>query len=446
MLNRFRIHRKEPFVLGLALVTAGLVLRRLIELTLTADARIESPAYLAVIVAAQIVAAGAGAWLLLQQPAVRLPGKAEILLPVISLALTFLLLEVGARLWLRYLASPAQYDRYVLFTSLEPAHLAWAPHPYLSYAPTPGYHKGLTSHNSQGYRNREFPLAKPAGVFRIVALGGSSTYDVRIEDNAQTFTAQLERLLREEYGYENVEVINAGVPGYNSWEILVNLEFRVLDVEPDLIIVYEGTNDVHARLVAPAAYRGDNSGRRQAWRVPPVALWEHSALLRIVSRGLNLTRQVSVDDFVSAPTFVSWPFEDRLAETDLTPEEILRANPPTFFQRNLENIVAVAHEHEVEVLLATWAHSPLLNDYASQAAYQAGFRENNQVVIEVAESHGVALYDFAAVMSQDRLYWADGRHVNEAGALKKAELFAEFLDANGLIEAPASAAALGSSR
>ena len=222
---------------------------------------------------------------------------------------------------------------------------AWTPHPYLSYYPTPNYRKGQTSHNSLGYRNDEFPLEKPDGVYRIVALGGSSTYDVAIEDNAATFTAQLEKLLKEDYGYQNVQVINAGVPGYNSWEILANLEFRVLDLNPDLVIIYEGVNDVHARLVEPSAYRGDDLGRRQAWQAPRVALWEHSALLRILSRMTNSTRQVSVDDFVSSPTYLSWPFDSRLQEDNLDPAEILKENPPIYFRRNLENMIAVAKEH-----------------------------------------------------------------------------------------------------
>jgi lysophospholipase L1-like esterase len=285
-----------------------------------------------------------------------------------------------------------------------------------------------------GYRNDEFSLEKPDGVYRIVALGGSSTYDVRIDDNNETFTSQLEKLLNEEYGYQNVQVINAGVPGYNSWEILVNLEFRVLDLDPDLVIIYEGTNDVHARLVEPSAYRGDDSGRRQAWQVPHVALWERSALLRILSRMTNFSRQVSVDDFVSSPTYLSWPFESRLREDNLDPAEILKENPPIYFRRNLENMIAIAKEHDKEIMFATWAYSPNLNDYASQGYYQQGFQENNSVVKEVATSHHIPLFDFADVMPQDASYWADGRHVNEVGALLKANLFAEFIHNLGLIE------------
>ena len=55
-------------------------------------------------------------------------------------------------------------------------------------------------------------------------------------------------------------------------------------------------------------------------------------------------------------------------------------------------------------------------------------------VKEVANSYGTYLFDFAAVMPQDRKYWSDGRHVNEAGALLKAELFADFIRASGAFD------------
>ena len=428
------LRRKQPFYLGWLLIIAGVGLRGLIETTLVADHRIEQPSYIFAIAVVQLLAIAAGLFLVFRQPALKPPRLADLALASTSLALTFALLEVGSRLWLNYIATPEQVDRFVLFSSLDPGDFAFTPHQYLSYAPTPGYRNGLTSHNSLGFRNAEVSLQKPGGVYRIVALGGSSTYDVRIEDNARTFTAQLEELLRTQYGHPAVEVINAGVPGYNSWEMLINLEFRVLDLDPDLVIIYEGTNDVHARMVAPGTYRGDNSGRRQPWTVPPVALWEHSALLRIFARSLNLTRQVSIDDFVSAPSYLSWPYEYRLDEEALDPAELLSQNPPVFFRRNLENMIAVAEAQEVEVLLSTWAYSPNLSDYAAKDYYQRAFQENNEVVVDVAHSRDVPLFDFAAVMPQVAAYWADGRHVNEAGAAEKAQLFAQFIETQGLID------------
>jgi hypothetical protein len=131
---------------------------------------------------------------------------------------------------------------------------------------------------------------------------------------------------------------------------------------------------------------------------------------------------------------LSWPFEDRLREEKLDPVDILKENPPVYFRRNLEDIVAVAKENGVEIMFSTWAYSPYLKDYASEAYYQQGFKENNNVVKEVAADQQIPLFDFAAVMPQDAKYWADGRHSNEAGALVKAMLFAEFIHTQRLIE------------
>ncbi len=428
-----KIRSKPPIYLGFILIAVGLLFKRLVELTLVPDARIESSTYLGLLLGFQLLVIASGTFLIIKQPAIRLPRKTDLLLLIFSISITYGLLEVGTILWLRYLATPAQFDRFVLFTSIKPEDLTFIPHPYLGYYPTPNYKKGGTFHNSLGYRNNEFPLEKPSGVYRIVVLGGSSTYDVRIEDNAKTFTAQLEKLLKEQYNYKNVEVINAGVPGYNSWEILINLEFRVLDLQPDLVVIYEGTNDVHARLVEPASYRGDDSGRRQTWQVPPIPLWEHSAFLRVVSRAMNFTRQISVDDFVSSPTYLSWPFESRLIEDGFNPSEILKENPPIYFRRNLEDMIAVAREHGAGIMFATWAFSPYFNDYASKSSYQQGFDENNQVMKYVASTHHIPLFDFASLMPKDAQYWADGRHSNEAGALLKAQLFAEYIHNQGLI-------------
>src|SRR5215213_7024898 len=160
-MNTLRIHRKEAFYLGIILIIGGMLLRWLIEHTLVSDGRIESSLYGTLIFAVQFLMTVLGAFLLVRQPTVKLPKRSDITLVVFSLFLTFFLLEVMARVWLNYLATPDQYDRYVLFISLDTSEYAWTPHPYLGYYPNPNYRKGQTFHNSLAYRNDEFPLEKP---------------------------------------------------------------------------------------------------------------------------------------------------------------------------------------------------------------------------------------------------------------------------------------------
>ncbi len=41
-----------------------------------------------------------------------------------------------------------------------------------------------------------------------------------------------------------VEVLNAGVPGWVSTENLLNLQLKVLPLEPDIVVVYQGRNEL----------------------------------------------------------------------------------------------------------------------------------------------------------------------------------------------------------
>ena len=352
----------------------------------------------------------------------------KLLIVALSIIFTLVALEVVCRVWINLLAPDDLRNKYSLYKDLRSENRRYVRHHYLNYYLNPEYRGKHTYHNSLGYRNDEIPVEKPEGVFRIAALGGSTTYTIKVGRNENTFTGKLEEILRDEYGYENIEVINAGVGGYNSWESLINLQFRVLDLDPDLIIVYHGVNDVHTRLVDPEHYRGDNSGRRKQWYEPAVRFLEHSALMRTVLRKTGLTEQYVLMSFVNADSSYG-PFN--LEGKD--PMELLDKNPPDFFKRNLRNMAAVSRANGAEILFSTWAHSPYFDDYISTEHYQRALRENNEAVIEVAEDMDVPVFDFAEVMPQQKEYWDEGRHVNKFGAEKKAELFSEFINEMGLI-------------
>lgn len=360
--------------------------------------------------------------------------KKEIILLAISILFAFIICDIASMTWLGYFATRDQRYKYSLYTEFSRKEWQFSPHHYLSYYPTPNYKKGLLSHNYLGFRGDYFSVKKPKGVYRIVLIGESSTYDSAINDNNKTFAVRLCNILKNKYEYKNIEVINAGVSAYSSWESLINLEFRVLDIDPDLIIVYHAVNDVHARLVIPSYYRGDNSGKAQTWSCTPIKFWQKICLLRIIARKLGMDRQIHLDEMTRAPTAIYMYNASRNDSDKII--EVLKRNPPIYFERNLRNMIAIAKEHNIEIILATWAHSPYFNDYASTKHYEYGLRENNDVVKKVAISHKVLLFDFENVMPKDKEYWKDGRHSNEIGAQKKAELFAEFIHQKGLIKTP----------
>jgi hypothetical protein len=113
-------------------------------------------------------------------------------------------------------------------------------------------------------------------------LGGSAVFCYEVDDD-DAWTAVLEQRLRERYG-DGVEVVNAGVPGYDSFTSKMNYLYRVRPIEPDIVVVSHTWNDLkRLRHIESGAFPdatigpGPNPVRRYlrrfqlAWRVR--ALW-----------------------------------------------------------------------------------------------------------------------------------------------------------------------------
>lgn len=353
------------------------------------------------------------------------PRRRKILYSLVTTFCFFAALEIAARCWFYYLAPAEYYSRYAVASEF-PQALKYAPHHYCCYRLSPHYQRGGTHHNSIGYRGREISLPKSRGCFRILVLGGSTTYGEFIDADQDTFPARLEEHLHRA-GFPSVEVINAGVPGYNSWESLIDFDFFGIPLQPDLVIPYYGVNDVHCRLVKQGTYLADNSGRRRIWTEPLPMQWcKHSLLLRIVGYHAGLWRDPGIDAFVQSDSSDPGTHGDsRVLGSDLM--SILDQNPPTFFETNLRLVTAASDSIGAKVMLATFAYSPEVGDYVSTPHYRRGISELNDVIRKVARDRPVPVFDFDKVMPTSLEHWRDGRHVNKKGADRQAELFATFL-------------------
>lgn len=96
-------------------------------------------------------------------------------------------------------------------------------------------------------------LLAPAAVaadIRIVAFGDSLTKGYNLPPT-QAFPAQLERALRAK-GY-GVTVLNAGVSGNTTASGLARLD-RILALDPEIVIVEFGANDVFAQFEPQESY------------------------------------------------------------------------------------------------------------------------------------------------------------------------------------------------
>jgi lysophospholipase L1-like esterase len=363
----------------------------------------------------------------------RLLAKAAVflLLSVIALGL---LLEFGLRFYLTHYGTEEERSLY-LYTA-EEIHAnvqgGLIPLPHLGW----GNHAG-GEHNRLGYRSPEIEIPKPAGVFRIVALGNSNTYGTGMS-REDAYPAQLEKMLREDYGYTNVEVLNDGIGGSTSWQTLVDLAFRVLEVEPDMIIVYQGNLDVGASLVDPDCFQGLNAHRGLP---PKTGMWQKrpqpispSALYRFI--GFNL-------GWLASPERTALPIEpmiDCAIQRTLSDEEASQINPPVYFERNLRTIVAIARAYDIEVLLSTVGYFSKADQEFVPPWIQFALDRHNATVQKVAQELAVPFYDLSSNLAYDAAFWqSDGYHYTAVGTREQARQYAAYIDEQGLIPKPANA-------
>ena len=95
--------------------------------------------------------------------------------------------------------------------------------------------------NSHGLRDIERSWDKPDGKFRILTLGDSFTYGDGVELN-NTYAKLLENFLTAD-GLD-IDVINAGVIGYNLYQSLIYFKTIGFKYDPDLIIYFFWIDDI----------------------------------------------------------------------------------------------------------------------------------------------------------------------------------------------------------
>jgi lysophospholipase L1-like esterase len=368
----------------------------------------------------------------------------KLLSNVLVILITFIAFEVITRIWISHFASERHVLKYASIKQLEKKHKdikpRWSVHRYLGHYPTPGFKKGKNKHNSLGYRGDEIILPKPEGQFRIVCLGGSTTYTTELADFQMSYPYLLEKELHER-GFKNINVVNAGVGAYTSWESLINFELRVLDLDPDMIIIYHGVNDILARFIwPPEAYRGDNSGASSAASMSMPNILEYSSLMRYLMIRLSIVQPHSTLERSlkkMSETNYSIEFFNQKEKNQypsgifkqVNAEKMLNTNKPEYFRRNIENIIAIAQFRKIETVIATFAYCPNFDDSSivSCKEYILAYDEMNQVLRSLTEKMGVNLFDFAKLFPKGEIYFADGLHVNAEGVKLKAEMFADYL-------------------
>lgn len=310
---------------------------------------------------------------------------------------------------------------------------------------------GWVHTNRHGFRGAAISEQKPPGVFRIMAVGASTTFDTQVRADSATWPARLQYWLGQRAPGMRVEVINAGVPAYGLLDAIIRLQTELHRFSPDLMIVYHGHNELNGAFMRAEHDTGLVPTPDEA---PPVSPWTHwlsrhsllytklllrFELLRLRDRGAR---------FASTATGASRA-QDALAQGERK------------FERDLSSFLAVAASMHIPVALIeplhvtgtsgvpspaqvqVWQHSI---PYASPEHVLEGYRRFTSVIHRVGRRNGVPVLPTQSFGLVGEQWYAEGDpiHFNDQGADRMASHLASALVAQHLL-VPADSAT-GSSR
>ena len=251
------------------------------------------------------------------------------------------------------------------------------------------------------YPSERFPVAFEAdksGKTRIVALGSSSTGGAfQMDDLDEFYPAQLQRRL-EGVAPGRFEVLNQGVGGWNSFLVRLYLGTAIDELDPDIVTVYLGGNDVNTLggwTYADYWRTYQQGGGRAPWlrgvlNSSRLYVGFKSALLLLNTRG-------------AVPAV---PLDDA--------------------RDNYTRIIELAQEHGARVVLMSEAYRPT----------PARLQPYYDMMRELAADKGELFLDVAGLLhqrSQDDLF-LDANHLTVQGHEAIADLLLTFLQDNGLVE------------
>ncbi len=220
--------------------------------------------------------------------------------------------------------------------------------------------------NVLGARGPDVPAARRPGTLRLVCTGDSSTFGLGVPEEA-AWPFVLGRLMEAMVGdLLEVEVIDAGVPGYTSLQNRVQIERDLLPLRPD-VLVWLPT--------------GHNDDARVAGRDDAEALAYRRSLSFRLSR-LALPRVLGLAGDASTPA------DAGAAQDALAADERLRPRVPlAAFEDNLRAVAVACAEAGVPLLLLVPPHS---DDVRAARPNEVAAEE---VVLRVARELGLPCSD-----------------------------------------------------
>jgi len=176
--------------------------------------------------------------------------KKQTVLGIIGIAILLLVIEVIANVWWVTQIN-CEFEQNEIFENFDEAEKRQLCQDFYNLKTSgdeiiPNQSTGSITINTLGFRGDEFFTIKPPDTYRIFMVGGSTMFGAGATSDETTIPGYLQHLLSEKDFEFDIEIINSGIQGADSNTELNIIKQKLVTLSPDLIIIYDGWNDLRA--------------------------------------------------------------------------------------------------------------------------------------------------------------------------------------------------------
>ena len=184
--------------------------------------------------------------------------KKQTILGIIGLLIIFLAIELVANVWWMTQMN-CEFEENEIFNQMDDAKkrqlcVDLYEVKTLGNELVPNQKSDSININNLGFRGGEFSTDKPTSVYRIFMLGGSTMFGHGATSDETTIPGFVQNYFQEDYNELNIEVINGGIQGADSFDELKLIETKLLNYSPNMVVVYDGWNDLREQNSSTEIY------------------------------------------------------------------------------------------------------------------------------------------------------------------------------------------------
>ena len=311
--------------------------------------------------------------------------------------------------------------------------------------------KNVFTTNNMGFRGDNLASPKPRGEFRIFLVGGSTAECLTVDDSQAINTVLQNELTRNIPAGITARVYNAGKSGDRSYDHIAMIVHRLVHLEPDMIVVFAGFNDLNASMKNADYLHYRNNGYEGRLAAPTLAMMlvtEFELGRRVHSVIRSLTGKTDRQVFEEIPVKTNYREKVKVRLSVPVSNETPRTDLPAY-RRNLTTIEGVTRAHGIRLIFMTqpssWNSSidPSIRNW-HWMTYRAGttYREDsmdaaltsvNNVTLEVSSARGIPVLDLAKSIPKSTEFFIDDVHFTAKGAQEIGSRLASLILGKGLI-------------